>query len=358
MTAEVAILNKYGVALAADSAVTIQQYSSGELKQKIYNTTNKLFTLSKYNPVGIMTYGSATVLEIPWEIIIKDYRKKLGRVCFDSIKEYCDHFIDFFKGYFPESEQENYFKNEIFIFLSILNKKIIQEVEKLTDEQDGIDKKGINLIATKIILDYEKSLKDTDDLTTIPEDFGKNVINKKIKFVNEIFDVVFEKLPLYKRNKKRLYKIRELLFVKVFHFSDPSGIVIAGFGDKEIFPSIINIKVFGVLENSVIYEVIDKDSISFENSAMIIPFAQREMVYSFMEGIKPEYEELLNTVLMHIFMDYPKILLESLSCFEEQEREKLLVSLRNIGQEQYKNLLESLKIFRRNRFVDPVISAV
>jgi hypothetical protein len=44
MTAEVAVLNKQGVALAADSIVTI----SSRLGDKTYNTSNKLFTLSKF----------------------------------------------------------------------------------------------------------------------------------------------------------------------------------------------------------------------------------------------------------------------------------------------------------------------
>jgi len=53
MTAEIAILNRNAVAMAADSAVTLQ-LSGG---QKIYNTVNKLFALSKYRPVGVMVYG-------------------------------------------------------------------------------------------------------------------------------------------------------------------------------------------------------------------------------------------------------------------------------------------------------------
>ncbi|MCK5723213.1 MAG: hypothetical protein KAI84_11810 [Gammaproteobacteria bacterium] len=54
MTAEILIMNKHGVSLAADSAVTI---SAGPDQKKIYNTSIKLFSLSKHEPVGII--GSA-----------------------------------------------------------------------------------------------------------------------------------------------------------------------------------------------------------------------------------------------------------------------------------------------------------
>jgi hypothetical protein len=72
MTTEVAVLNRSAVALAADSAVTLQ----GPEGPKIYQT-NKLFTLSKYHPVGIMVYGAAVFMDVPWEIIIKRYRSEL-----------------------------------------------------------------------------------------------------------------------------------------------------------------------------------------------------------------------------------------------------------------------------------------
>jgi hypothetical protein len=55
MTAEVAILNNNGIALAADSAVTI-----GHEEGKIFTSADKLFQLSECAPVGIMVYGSAT----------------------------------------------------------------------------------------------------------------------------------------------------------------------------------------------------------------------------------------------------------------------------------------------------------
>jgi len=73
MTAEIAILNKEAIALAADSAVTMK---AGEAGEKVFTSANKLFALSKYQPVGIMVYGSAEFMDVPWETIIKIYRKE------------------------------------------------------------------------------------------------------------------------------------------------------------------------------------------------------------------------------------------------------------------------------------------
>ena len=107
MTAEIAIMNKTAVALAADSAVTIEQ----DKGNKIFNTVNKLFALSKYQPVGIMIYGGANFMDVPWESIIKIYRAKLGKEKFSTLKEYADNFLAFLTEnttLFPESEQEKH----------------------------------------------------------------------------------------------------------------------------------------------------------------------------------------------------------------------------------------------------------
>src|SRR6516162_4331962 len=56
MTCEVAVMNKHGIALAADSAVTL---GAGE---KIYHGAEKLFALSPSMPIGVMTYGNANLM--------------------------------------------------------------------------------------------------------------------------------------------------------------------------------------------------------------------------------------------------------------------------------------------------------
>ena len=91
MTAEVAILNRQAVAMAADSAVTV----SGPGGPKIFNTVNKLFALSKYHPVGIMIYSSAEIMNTPVETVIKNYRRELNDKYFDTIDDYCKSFISY-----------------------------------------------------------------------------------------------------------------------------------------------------------------------------------------------------------------------------------------------------------------------
>ena len=89
MSAIVAVLNRHGVSIAADSAVTLGN------THKVVNSGNKIFTLSKYYPVAIMTYSNASFMNVPWDIIIKEYRKSLQQRSFPKLSDYQDDFIKY-----------------------------------------------------------------------------------------------------------------------------------------------------------------------------------------------------------------------------------------------------------------------
>jgi hypothetical protein len=92
MMCEVVVMNQRGIALAADSAVTL---GAG---RKIYQSAEKLFPLSSSSSVAIMTYGNADFMGMPWEIIIKAYANKLGGGKFDKLEQYARDFLAFIEA--------------------------------------------------------------------------------------------------------------------------------------------------------------------------------------------------------------------------------------------------------------------
>jgi hypothetical protein len=86
-----------------------------------------------------------------------------------------------------------------------------------------------------------------------------------------------------------------------------------------------------------------KFSISYENPATIMPFAQREMVQMFMGGIDPEFQETI-----------------------EKQLENLIISITGIIGNSYKNKLmkakdkfiEYLEDFQQGVYVNPIMSIV
>ena len=142
MTAEIAIMNKEAIALASDSAVTSIQ----ENGQKIFTSANKLFSLSKYHPVGIMVFGSAEFMGVPWETIIKIYRNNMGEKKFDTLKEYVNDFTDFLDNgspLFPDSVQKEYLLFTVYSYFHFIKNKINDQVDVIITEKGEITPKDI-----------------------------------------------------------------------------------------------------------------------------------------------------------------------------------------------------------------------
>jgi len=90
MTSEVVLMNCRAIALAADSATTTSYYDrvAREWKTRYFKGANKIFNLSKIQPVGMMTFGSASVHGVPWELVAKAYRESIDSVEFENLSDY------------------------------------------------------------------------------------------------------------------------------------------------------------------------------------------------------------------------------------------------------------------------------
>jgi len=159
MTAEIAILNSSAVAIAADSAVTIG------FGKKIYNSAIKVFSLSKLAPVGIMVYGNAGLLDVPWETIIKVYRGELQHRTFPTLEDYSSDFLGFLpkqNRFFPKDRQERWTTGNIVGYFLAIRDHVMNDVEQHLREQGGIDDVITIDLLKKAIADHH------DRLTKLP----------------------------------------------------------------------------------------------------------------------------------------------------------------------------------------------
>lgn len=362
MTAEIAIMNKEAIALASDSAVTM----IGESGQKIFTSANKLFSLSKYHPVGIMIYGSAIFMRVPWETIIKIYRNKLGKnkKKFDTLKEYANDFIEFLDNgnpLFPESVQEEHLRNSIYAYFNFIKDTITKKVQSNIEENGEITDEEIEQIVSQIIKEHFDRWEKTDNIPSIPKSFTKKIIKKYEKIIDKAIEEVFEKLPLSKWHSNQLKKTAASLFSKFpegIQKGDISGVVIAGFGDEDTFPSLGSFHIEGIVNNKLKYEEHISVKIDFETSASIIPLAQREMVDIFMEGVDPSYRDIEESYLFTIFNEYAGIVVDSLESYIDEEKKQLKEKLVKIGEEILKGHSEKLEDYREENYISPVTSVV
>ena len=288
MTAEVAIMNTRGIAMAADSAVTLG--GSG----KIYNSADKLFALSKEHPVGIMIYGSAGIMGVSWEIIIKDYRDYLGSKSFDKLIKYKMDFINFLSRYpcFTKKKSIDYLESRCFdIFSSVLTRFLVALRVEFKDK-GKIKLSEINSLFNTLLKSRKEYLRKFETQKQVKPFLG--FINSNQRTINKLIKIVFENYKISKKQTAELTNILKLDFQKCVFIEDYTGIVIAGYGEKEIFPTLCSFQVSGKLGNSLICFENEIAQLDTNFSATIRPFAQTNIVQQFVRGFDWDFLDTAN----------------------------------------------------------------
>jgi hypothetical protein len=365
MTAEVAILNKEAVALASDSAVTISQ-GNGEddSKQKIFSSANKLFALSKYQPIGIMVYGDAEFMSVPMEVMIKVYREKLGRNKFKTLNEYGTDFIGFLDNgnmMFPDYVQDRFAEETFYAFFSYIKDEIKRRVSSAMTQQGRISRRASISIVKDVIKKQSNIWRTAQNIPSIPARYNHEVLDKYLQVMDRAIQEVFDNTPLSTLDITRLKNCAASLFSKYpedIQRERNCGVVISGFGTQETFPSLVSFDMEGIVNNRLKYKPYKSTQITFELIGSVIPFAQGEMVNTFMEGIAPDCKEIEISSLNQTFQEYANIITNVLDRYNDREKEPLKDRILSIGNEVLVYLTEKLEEYRKEHHTDPITTVV
>lgn len=319
MTAEIAILNKGGVALAADSAVTI---GSGE---KIYNTANKLFMLSKYHPIGVMIYGGADIDGYPWETIIKIYRKNLAGEFFDHVKDYARHFFEFLENskIISKENQDKCLSRYVVSYFSEILDEITEKSVSHIKKHGEVDEKTTKSFVKGVIAKHHKLWSGAENLKNFCKEYCEALSKEHNERFESIIKSIFQELPLSKTDKRKLKELAADLFCKNMMSPNCSGIVFAGFGEREVFPALVSFDVEGLFNDRLKYNMRQNQEIDNDNVASIIPFAQSEMVGTFMEGVDPSLKSTVFGYMETILSEIPQEFFNSITLAKGQNEDKI-----------------------------------
>ena len=355
MTAEIAIANQTAVALAADSAVTVG-------RQKIYNGAEKLFALSKVEPVGIMIYGNANLMTMPWETIIKEYREYLGTKSFAKVSEYKDDFISYVerKRYFSRDDQNQLIFSVASSIYRDIEKKIHTKVQEIISNIGHITTRETEKELALIVGEIHNTFSNRPLADRYSKSFEKVLRERLISVFKQISDKVFQDLPITKSIQSKLYDIVIFALTRQNISSEYSGIVITGFGKTELYPAIHTTIFDGMVSGKLkCVRQHDKSSeLSSTTIATIMPFAQQEMVHTFMEGIDPDLLEEQEYYLESIFEEIPKLIDFGNARISSRSQKNILSKFTKKLREQRERINYYLKDIRQRENIDPVLNMV
>jgi hypothetical protein len=314
MTSVIGILNKKGIALAADSAVT----RTRSYNNKVTKNGNKMIRLSDVLPICVMLTGNGDFMRTQWDILVRHYRQHRGKIMHATV-EACMH--DFFRyiadhGLFRDPE---YAKN-----------RVRSELESFFNHiENFIDDKYKN--------------RGKDGAITSPRAFQKAFVNELNgwckrwlkdgvcpqfhdytqqnfhEYTKEIFDEYIEqncydeddvfKYGLYPR--QILSDLREplekSLMIRLTTRRDDDDamaeLVFSGYGEQQEYPSLVSTVVCEGFDNRVNYHVRPTDiiCISDERPTAICPFAQKDVIHSVLRGIHRNFSRQLTNAVKDSF---------------------------------------------------------
>lgn len=309
MTAVAGILNRQGVALAADSAVTRTRWNGNT---KCTKNGNKMIRLSHAVPISVMVTGNADFLQVPWDLIIRNYRDHRGDVRHTGVEE---AIRDFFL-YVADSDaiwEENHapdrwLKEEI----SSLFSEIICH-PSLSVESDGFGglrhpaafrRKFISLLRARsrralaggICPQFEDYGQDHfnelvaerveaffDSKSSLWDDLGEELVSMPAAVYEAIVPVFLETLRI--RISTRCEDAMSAM------------LVFAGFGDGKTYPEIVAVNVCEGFDRRVNYHIRPEDIVRISESepVAIRTFAQTDVADALLSGFYFEWLDGVRT---------------------------------------------------------------
>lgn len=172
---------------------------------------------------------------------------------------------------------------------------------------------------------------------------------------------VFEELPISAGSSRKLRLCAGYNLTRQAFDSNYSGIVIAGYGTEEVFPRLTSHIVDGTFARKLRIRSENTVEVGIRKPALVSSFAQSDMITTFMEGVNPEYRDLMDQYLALLFSKVPGLVADSLAkhiggaentiSAVKKEIDRAMATAAN-------DAIKKLGQYRREAHVDPITHAV
>lgn len=277
MSVGVCIINRNGIALAADSAGT---YSGNKM---FYNSMNKVFSLSRKYVYGAITYGATAIYNVSIDQVLKEFRAYL-----DNREEICDFFevLPLFEEFVCHNNA--YYKFDIAEQAGCreLIKELVVEwgnrIKAVALSENAENEIKSILIEMKTTISNLRRINKYDISSYIKDAYNE--------YFNEVVGIVVPELNGLTTCKEEFWRyICEYFNLSLRHeIENATGLFFAGYGKQDAFPKFIHIELYKVIGGHVKFKLIEQYAES-NNHAKIVPLAQPDVILTFCKGISSTF---------------------------------------------------------------------
>ncbi|MES2905293.1 MAG: hypothetical protein V4696_14000 [Pseudomonadota bacterium] len=357
MTSEVVVMNSLGVALASDSAATVNNGEGG----KVFNTADKLFMLSKRHPVGVMVYENAAILGVPWETIIKMFRRQLDAKPFANLEDYGRALVEYLDNneqLFPPALQDRFYLRSLETLYASLASRIEDVIyERLVEGSDSSQTPSD--IARELVTKERDRWASEPDASCLKAGVGARLTSR---FSGEISTRVADAFGPFRIESDTMQALYELARLVVSKERIPtfalSGVVVAGFGHEEHFPVMQPIEIGEVFEGRLKCRFGEVRKVDCDNPSVVVPFADADMVNTFLHGMNPGFELRMTKELADLVINLPDAIVDAVTDLTDAQRKKWKRQFQPESKKAVKSLIEKLDQQRQEKHLGPIHQAI
>lgn len=183
--------------------------------------------------------------------------------------------------------------------------------------------------------------------------------------VNEAIDDLAQEFRVGKSVRASLHRVARLALERDrLSRTRSSGVVVAGFGEDELLPALVFVETDGFIESlrfrldetRIIRSVEDTSNSHCgvdSTTAAIIPFAQREMVGMFMDGVDPEFLDWLASIETLLF-EFGEEVADATGQLDDRQRKALKEEAKQAATEFFNRAAQWMK----EEHSDPILGIV
>jgi hypothetical protein len=295
---------------------------------------------------------------VPIETVVKEFRRLRGTDSCDHLEDYAEAFREFLinddKTLFDIDSRERSLRSLVLCFFAELNEDTAANISMVRGGWGHPTEAEVCQAFEDALAEMEKTVKAAPEIKVPKKPQTRrqvagaveDVIEAKIKHLNSLFTL----------SPTVIKRIRQLAIDQLFRevgIGGETGFVIAGFGEKDIFPRLrafeFSCAAYGLNKIKNLRPI----DISREHTAEISPYAQKDVMTTFVEGRDRIYNQWIDNYLTGFLEDKEAALRNSVPPKSDEAD-----LLHDIGNELRTELQARLARLTREWFVTPLMSAV
>lgn len=296
MTAQVAVLNTQGVALASDSAVTI----TGGAVPRTYQSADKIFPIQG-EPVAVLHSGTASFWGVPWQVLVETWSQDRDRTPQPIMAAYAREFVDWLATQatvLTPQAKDNYFQWMVRDVLLVLRGVIHRRLGEMGVEPvAGYAQGPVAAVVDEVTEAFIAKLEAAETYEGLETFDGAGLFRRLSDSLFGLFEWVFDDTPRTTTLEGRLEHLGSLLATKVEPFERDAVLAFVGYGAEDFFPSCYRMTVSGAVGDVVRVCDTSTSAVSTTSQVTIVPLGQTAAIDLFLRGVSPQYRAVAHDAL-------------------------------------------------------------